>query len=144
MKYVLFGLITIAILSLPSCGAKRANTIEEAVAAFCKALVTPDQTTLETLTSPSLLYGHSSGLIENRETFIQSLVTGKYDILNLEVSGQTVLERNNFAVVRHLLTGDTHDAGKPPGQLKLHVLTIWEQTDKGWNLLSRQAVKLAE
>src|SRR5690606_10116659 len=94
------------------------------------------------LTSPALTYGHSSGLIEDRDTCIASMVSGKYVFLSLELSEQTVDISGKTAIVRHRFFAHTHDEGKEPGTVTLHVLQVWQKGDDGWQLLARQAVRI--
>jgi len=42
--------------------------------------------------------------------------------------------------VRHTLSGETLDSGKP-GTVNLKVLQIWQKQGGAWKLLARQAVK---
>lgn len=116
--------------------------VEAAVEQFRLALLEPSQEALEQLTAPQLTYGHSSGLIEDRETCIASMVTGKFKFTSLTFSEQTVEVTGNTAIVRHRMYGDTHDEGQDPGIASLHVLQVWHHTDSGWQLLARQAVKI--
>lgn len=116
--------------------------VEAAVELFRQTMVAPDESVFYKLTSPELTYGHSNGLIEDRETCIASMVTGKYKFLSLELSEQTVALSGNTAIVRHRFFAHTHDEGKEPGTVTLHVLQVWQQGDEGWQLLARQAVKI--
>jgi len=116
--------------------------VEAAVERFRQTMVEPDEATFYRLTSPKLTYGHSSGLVEDRQTCIASMVTGKYKFLSLELSGQQIEISGNTAIVRHRFFAHTHDSGKEPGTVTLHVLQIWQRADEGWQLLARQAVKI--
>lgn len=116
--------------------------VEEAVEKLRLALLEPSDDALLRLTSPELTYGHSNGLIEDRETCIGSMVSGKYKFLTLTLSEQTVQLSGNTAIVRHRMYADTHDQGKDPGTASLHVMQVWQHTDSGWQLLARQAVKI--
>ncbi|HEV7348092.1 nuclear transport factor 2 family protein [Telluribacter sp.] len=122
------------------------NNEEKAVAAAVEKLrtnmVTPDRKALDELTLPALSYGHSSALIEDKATFVESLVSGKYDFKTIDLSDQTIKVDGNTALVRHTLFANTHDAGKDPGTVKLHILTVWQKQAGGWKLLARQAVRI--
>lgn len=116
--------------------------VEAAVERFRLALLEPTRGALEQLTVPQLTYGHSNGMIEDRETCIASMVTGRYKFRTLTLSEQTVDVTGNTAIVRHRMFADTHDEGKDPGIASLHVLQVWHHTADGWQLLARQAVKI--
>jgi len=120
------------------------NEVNEAVELFRQALVDPDASVLEKLTAETLTYGHSNGLIEDRKTCIESMISGKFNFESVELSEQTVDVSGNTAIVRHILFGKTHDAGKEPGTAHLKVLQVWQKQNGNWVLLARQAVKILQ
>jgi len=60
---------------------------------------------------------------------------------DIDLTEQTIKVSGNTAIVRHILSGNTNDGGKP-GTVKLGVLTIWQKQKGQWRLLARQAFKL--
>jgi ketosteroid isomerase-like protein len=86
-------------------------------------------------------YGHSSGKIEDRDTFISSLVSGKSDFVTLDLTDQKVAVSGNTAIVRHTLNADINDGGVA-GHVRLYVLLVWGKEGSQWKLLARQAVKV--
>ncbi len=117
------------------------NEVEEAVELLRKQLLDPEKEALQNLTSEKLTYGHSAGLIENREEFMESLLSGKFNFETLDLTEQTIDISGETAIVRHHLTGNTADVGKEPGTANLKVLQVWQKQDGNWKLLARQAVK---
>jgi len=115
--------------------------VSDAVEQLRKAMVDADKTTLETLTTPKLSYGHSSGVIDNKKDFVGKIVSGASDFVTLEFSEQTVSISGKTAIVRHILKGKTNDGGKP-GEVQLRVLLVWIKQKTGWKLLARQAVRM--
>ena len=119
---------------------------EKAVAAAVEklrlALISGDKAQLESITATELSYGHSSGKIEDKAAFVEALVSGKSDFVDLTFSEQTIKVVGNTAIVRHNLSGSTKDAGKDPGTVKIHILLVWVKQGKDWKLLGRQAVKI--
>ena len=115
--------------------------VEQAVEEFRQTMLAPDQAKFEALTSPVLTYGHSNGLVEDRETCIASMVSGKFKFLSLELTEQTIALEGETAIVRHLFYAHTHDEGKDPGEARLKVLQVWHKDGDNWRLLARQAVK---
>lgn len=116
--------------------------VEAIVESFRQALVEPDQAVLEELTDELMTYGHSLGLIEDRQTFIASLVSGKFKFTSLDFSEQTIDIVGNTALVRHTLFGHTADEGKDPGTVTLKVLLVWQKDDGKLRLIARQAVRI--
>ena len=120
---------------------KDEKEVAAAVESLRKVMVDPDKATLEKLTSPDLSYGHSSGKVQNQAEFIDALVSGASDFLNIDLSDQTIKVIGNTAIVRHVLNANTSDNGKP-GVAKIAILLIWTKQGKEWKLLARQAVKI--
>ncbi len=114
-----------------------AATVEK----FKKALLDPTKENLDELTAPELSYGHSSGKMEDKATFMQSLISKSSDFVTMELSQQTIKIVGNTAIVRHNLNAETVDGGKP-GTAKIGVLLIWQKQQGKWKLLARQAFKL--
>jgi len=146
MKHLLI-LLTLAVMTFscnPSADNSTANPaeIEEAVENFRKVMVDPDEEILRKLTSDKLTYGHSNGVIEDQNTCIGSMVSGKFNFLTVTLSEQTIDISGNTAIVRHILNGDTHDEGKDPGKAHIKVMQVWQNQAGQWKLLARQAVKV--
>jgi hypothetical protein len=106
--------------------------VETTVESFRKALIDPTKESR---------YGHSSGKLEDKATFMASLISKASDFVTVELTQQTIKVVGNTAIVRHNLTAQTNDGGKP-GTAKLGVLLIWQKQQGKWKLLARQAFKL--
>lgn len=115
--------------------------VAAAVEALRDAMVKADKTTLDNITADVLSYGHSSGKIQNKTEFIQALVSGESDFTDIQLSGQVIQLHNNTAIVRHIMTAQTNDNGKP-GNVKIAILLVWHKEHKQWKLIARQAVKI--
>jgi ketosteroid isomerase-like protein len=118
------------------------KAVSAAVEKLRTALISADKTQLESIAASELSYGHSSGKIETKTEFVEALVSGKSDFIDITLSEQTIKVVGNTALVRHNLSGNTNDPGKGPGTVKLHILLVWVKQGKDWKLLGRQAVKI--
>jgi hypothetical protein len=117
--------------------------IATAVEQLRKAIVNADSTMLDKLTADELSYGHSGGLLQNKQEFIHSITSGTSVFVSIDLTGQTIQIVDNTAIVRHILSAATNDKGKGAGTVKLGVLTVWIKNNAGqWHLLARQAVKV--
>lgn len=117
------------------------NEVENAVNKLTKLMITPDSLALDKLILNNLSYGHSSGKIETKQQFMQSLLSGSSDFVDINLTDQKVTIRNKTALVRHTLNAKTNDKNVP-GNVKLYILLIWSKEKTGWKLLGRQAVKV--
>ena len=107
-----------------------------------KAMVEGDRSTLGKLTADELSYGHSSGRLENKAEFIETLAGGKGGFTAIELSDQTVNIVDNIALVRHVFNGTRRNAPTGDNKMKLSILTVWLQRQDQWKLVARQAAKL--
>jgi ketosteroid isomerase-like protein len=143
-KLAIILLMTTSTLSLqaqkqPKINAKQAVTT--AVENLRKLMLDPNQEQLMAIASNKLSYGHSSGKVQNKQEFVASFINGDSDFTAIEFKDQTVEVSGSTAIVRHTLTGDTHDKGKEPGKANLLILLVWQKVKGQWVLLARQAVK---
>jgi len=135
---LIFIVTTICIMD----NTKAQDSMERRLHQLKEAMVNPEMKKLDDLAAETLSYGHSNGFIENKNEFISSLVSGKYNFLSIDISEQEINIVDNIAIVRHKLYAETHDKGKEAGTVKLKVLLIWQlRNEKEWVLLARQAVK---
>ncbi len=106
-----------------------------------KAMVDADRGALNGLISENLNYGHSSGLIDTKASFIETTASKKTDYITIEQTDQTVkIVDGNIAIVRLKLTGTT-TVDNAPGTLNLLVLMVWHKEGGQWKLLARHAAK---
>ena len=124
-----------------SAQTKDEKAVAAAVEQLRKAMVDADSAMLDILTLSKLSYGHSSGKIQDKETFINSIITGKSVFVTLELPDQTISISKNVAIVRHKFNAVTNDSGKP-GEVHLAIILIWQKLHGDWKLLARQAVKV--
>lgn len=141
MKYNIILVLLLFSVSWASAQSEE-RALEERVELLRKLMVDPDEKQLMKLLSPNLSYGHSSGRVEDRASFIRSLTSGESDFASIELNEHTAQITGDVAVVRHQLTGSTNDKGKAPGAVKIGVLLVWAKSNGSWVLLARQAFKL--
>ena len=119
---------------------------EPAVAAAAErlrlAMIDPTPATLGALVADELSYGHSSGKVDTKASFIGDLVERKSDFVSITITDQTIkVVDGRTAIVRHTLAADTNDSGKP-GKVALKILGIWQKQGGEWKMLARQAVRI--
>lgn len=120
---------------------KNENAVAAAVENLTRAMVDGDKAALDKWTASELSYGHSSGRVENKNEFIENIVSGKSDFVTIDLTDQTIRLAGNAAIVRHTLSAKTNDNGNP-GTVKLSILTVWQKQGSQWKLLARQAVRV--
>lgn len=139
-------LLVFAFLLIGNLVALAQSADEKAIAATVEklrtAIIDANEAELKKLTSPSLSYGHSNGLMEDQKEFIRALVSQESKFTKIELADQTIAVSGDVALVRHKLYGDTHNKGKDPAQVRLGVLMVFQKVKGTWVLLGRQAFKL--
>ncbi|MEP6722722.1 MAG: nuclear transport factor 2 family protein [Variovorax sp.] len=141
-------LIAAASVALAGCagmsGASSSASAAPAVAAAAEklrvAMIDPTPAALNALVADELSYGHSGGKVDTKASFISDLVEGRSDFVTIAITDQTVKVVDNIAIVRHMLTADTNDSGKP-GKVSIKILGVWQKQGADWKLLARQAVR---
>ncbi|WP_192821820.1 nuclear transport factor 2 family protein [Rufibacter sp. LB8] len=139
-------IVCLLALCLAFIGSVAAQTKDErkvaaAVEALKNAMLSGEKQALQMIVADQLSYGHSSGKIEDKATFIETLASGKSDFVTMELTNQTVQVTGKTAVVRHQIQATTNDSGTP-GTVKLGILLVWQKQGGHWKLLARQAFKL--
>ena len=119
---------------------KQLEEIKSANESLRLAMISGNREQLIQLTSTDLTYGHSSGKIQNQKEFADQIASGQSDFVSIEISNEQITLYTNTAIVRHSLSAETNDSGKP-GSVKLYVLLVWIKQNNGWQLAARQAVK---
>lgn len=116
--------------------------VASAVENLMKGFIDADKNILDNLTAEELIYGHSSGKVQNKAEFIEEVISGKpLDYLKIDLEGQTIKVTGKTAVVRHIFNAETGSNGTP-GKLRIGVMQIWQNQKGKWKLLARQAYKL--
>ncbi|MER3373098.1 MAG: DUF4380 domain-containing protein [Allomuricauda sp.] len=121
--------------------ADKEKKLEEATALLVQAMLKPEADVLDGLFSDELSYGHSGGLIENKEQIIRGLTQGPFHFGTIDIKDQTAYIVGNVGIVRHFLTTNYSDNGKT-GTLNFGILLVWQIENGNWKLLARQAAKL--
>ncbi|MBV4356682.1 nuclear transport factor 2 family protein [Pinibacter aurantiacus] len=140
----LLAIMAISAFTLTNVSAqtKDEKAVADAVETLRKAMVSADKATLESITLDQLTYGHSSGKLEDKKTFVENITNGNSHFLDITLTDQTITVVKETAIVRHKLSANTDDKGKGPRKVELYILLVWQKNGGKWKLLARQAVKV--
>ena len=143
IRKLFFGTLTLLFLgSVALAQTNDEKAVADAVEQLRKAMIDANKAGLENLTAEKLSYGHSSGAMDDKKTFVEKIISGNSDFVSIDLTEQTISIRDNVAIVRHVLKGKTNDAGKGPAEVHLKILLIWQKQKGDWKLLARQAVRI--
>ena len=131
-------------LAVACLGAAASDPKEKEVLAamdvYKNAMIAKDGAALDKVLGSDLAYVHSGGQFETKAKVIESITKATTIIERLEFSGTTVRLYGNTALVWgrvdlwHSKTDFRH----------MNVLHVWVKGAQGWQMVSRQATKLAE
>jgi hypothetical protein len=132
---------------IPSVMPAFAGADEDAVAknleAFRTAQAAANAEGLASLCAAELSYSHSSGVVEDKATFIANATSGKSKWLALAYKDPTIRIVGPAAIVRfHWLGEQEAAADGKKSSTNLHILMNWQKQGSDWKLLSRSATKL--
>jgi len=124
-----------------------AGADEDAVAknleAFRAAQASANAEILASLCAVELSYSHSSGVVEDKATFVANATNGKSKWLSLVYENPTIRVVGPAAIVRfHWLGEQEAVADGKKSSTNLHILMNWQKQGSDWKLLSRAATKL--
>ena len=143
-KLILLAAATAVLAGCAGMSRSSSAADEPAVAAAAErlrvAMIDPTPAALNALVADDLSYGHSGGKVDTKTSFIADLMDRKSDFVTIAITEQTVKVVDNVAIVRHTLTADTNDSGKP-GKVSIKILGVWQKQGGDWKLLARQAVR---
>jgi ketosteroid isomerase-like protein len=141
-KYLYLSILLLAAFCSVNAQSKSESDVSAAVEKFRKGIESADKKLLESVTSEDLVYGHSSGKVQNKAEFVEEIVSLKLiDYVTVELSNQTIKVSGPVAVVRHVFSSKTIMNGTE-GNLKIGNMLVWKKEGGGWKLIARQAYKM--
>ena len=111
---------------------------EAAVEGLRQALIRADGAALNNYMHPSLSFGHSNGLIQTREEFVRSVISGSEVFNSLKLTQHDNRIVGDMAIARHRFIADITFNGKDIS-VDFGELQIWRRTEDLWRLFARQA-----
>jgi len=138
----------VLLISLFACKAIERETdqfesVEKTVEELFEAMMEADEGSLNLLLSEDLSYGHSSGVIQSKNEFIEEILSGKpVKLTNIRVENQTVDISDNVAIVRHTFLSNGIIAEGETIPIRIGNCLVWKKENDMWKLLVRQAFRL--
>ncbi|MGB5555590.1 MAG: nuclear transport factor 2 family protein [Flavobacteriaceae bacterium] len=138
---LILSFVFLSYLTNAQTGVTDEKIVETKVTELYRAMVEKNQSTLENLTAETLIYGHSSGRLEDKSAYIDALMNGPFEFVTIDPADQTISISDDTAIVRHIFNAKAKNDGQG---LDVHigVLMVFQKQDGHWKLLARQAYKL--
>jgi ketosteroid isomerase-like protein len=129
-------------LSAAENGSKTEKEVLAAMDSWKQATMKKDRAALEKLLHEDLTYSHSNGHNESKADVIKSVTTGKATVEAIDFSDTTVRIYGSTALVKGKVDIRNNTDGKST-VANLNILHVWLKGSKGWQLVARQATRLA-
>ena len=144
MRFLLCSLLALCLAFVPCIRAEDARTAALAAADDVRVAATKaaDREKLAAILSDDLRYAHSSGAVDTKQSYIESLTSGRTKYLALDY------EERAFTFPAPgvaLMTGRAHvKVAKATGDvdMQLSFLSVWREENGKWRFLAWQSCKL--
>jgi ketosteroid isomerase-like protein len=135
-------LILIVLLAPMLVFAQNEESLKEAELNRFKVMVAKDKAGLESVLHKDLVYFHSSGVQDSKETYIASILSGKSSYLSItpEEMQQRVYGKTGINTGIILIQQQAADGTLTP--LRLRFTDVFVFADKRWQMVSWQSTKL--
>jgi ketosteroid isomerase-like protein len=140
--HLLIIVLSVGIVCTIHAQKNQEKEVAAAVENLRKAMIDGDKVALTNLVSDDLSYGHSSGLLEDKATFIDVIASGKNDFKTIEITETIIKFSGSVAIVRHKMKADLINNGSP-SSVNIGVMQVWQKEKGKWRLVARQAFKLS-
>lgn len=146
MKTIIGMLMTAAVLSTapayaaPPSDPKAEKEVMAAMEAWRQALLKRDGAALARIYHEEISYGHSSGLVEDKKTAVNHIVTSKADYAAVDLIDTKIKVQGDVALVNGRVNYKQVTDGKAT-DVKMHVLHVWVRTPQGWQMIGRQSTR---
>lgn len=123
------------VAAAPAPGEKE---VAAAVDQLTQAMLHKDIPKLQSLTGDNLTYGHSSGKVQDKQTFISAIETGKSGFNELKMLNQKITMSGDVALVRNHFSAQAVSNGVVV-PTELENFLVWQKQHGEWKLIGRQA-----
>jgi uncharacterized protein (TIGR02246 family) len=125
-------------------GADEAKAVEEAERGWARGVTTNDFALLEKVLAPDLVYTHSNGLVDTRDSYIESLRSGKSRYLKVEYGDIKVrLLTPDIATANCRALIVTLQQGKE-NPMHLALLHVFKKNGGQWQMVAHQSARLPQ
>jgi hypothetical protein len=137
------GLLSIAQISNTQNSTKKESDLLKRVDALHKAIFhAADSLALERLVHEKVTYGHSNGVIDDKAIMISKVLASSTTYKNITQEKLSVSFIKKAATVRIILRATSIEKEKE-SPLDLSILQVWMKKSGNWQIIARQAVKVA-
>jgi ketosteroid isomerase-like protein len=127
---------------LNGAGVEMEEMIKSLDGAWATAIIEKDVSQLDLLLADNLIYGHASGVLDTKSSYIEKVASGTQIYKSLEQKNVLVRSLGSDAAVSHSwmhVTGTNQNGSFDDKVMMLHV---WTKRDNSWKLVGHQTAKV--
>ena len=132
---VLFFTALVAVAQVDSVGLKTA------MQQLVKALLEKDAEVLKQVLHKDVNYGHSNGWIQTKNDLLNDFKSGKLVYNKIENNSTGIIIINKKWATVKTSTNAEGTVNGTAFKMTLHIMQVWMNTKKGWQLFARQSAK---
>lgn len=139
----LFCIATVFFISLSTYGQSREITILQLEKNRFKAMINKDSAFMAKVFASDLLYIHSNGMQDSKETLIQNIMNRNLDYIAVELTQADVRTTNQFVWVHGAAKIKVRNGKDAPEiEMSIRYLDIYKREDGDWKLVAWQSARL--
>jgi ketosteroid isomerase-like protein len=143
MKRILFLVVILtAISAIAKCQTNPEKEVLAAIETLKKGIIDADKDILTAIAADELVYGHSSGKVQNKSEFIEEIVSkNPLDYTSVDLAEQTIKISGDVAIVRHIYSAEATSNGNAV-HIRIGNMLVFQKQQGKWKLLARQAYRI--
>src|SRR5262249_11618192 len=115
--------------------------VAQVIETLRRGILEADKAKRDQVAAAQISYGHSDGRVQNKQEFIDGVITRKQTQKSLTFPELKVSVVGNAAIARHIYLGESELDGKQT-TTRIGALQLWQKQDGGWKLIARQGFRL--
>ena len=139
----LLCIVIVFLIALNNYGQSRQITILQLEKDRFKAMINKESAFMVKTFASDLLYIHSNGMQDSKETLIQNIMNDYLDYISVELTQADVRTTNQFAWVHGAAKVKVRNGKDSPEiEMSIRYLDIYKREDGEWKLVAWQSAKL--
>lgn len=96
--------------------------------------------TLASLLHDDLVYGHSTGVVDTKASYLDGLASGRVRYRTLETTIDRVVDQPGTVVLHGSMSATLEVEGQTRA-IEVIYLSVWHRTDSGWQMIAFQSAR---
>jgi ketosteroid isomerase-like protein len=119
------------------------DTVRKLDRARVSAMLKGDVEAVASYLDNDLIYIHSSGVVDTRTSYLESLSKGKFVYEAIDLIREYHVGGGDFVVLVQILSVKIRVGSTPAQQREVTANSVWRRSRQGWKLIAMQATPRA-